>query len=180
MSQDVLELIRPKISTVRLTADDWLTLRDLRLQALDDSPGSFLGDLAAEGRYSRNRWRQEIGRHDWFIATLDAKPVGLVKLNRNQDSHDGMHLEALWVAPGARCRGVGEALISAVEKAAATLGERELKLWIFIDNPTVRDFYLRRGYTGPHRTQMIAANGRITYEKEYQKLLEPAFLEHAR
>jgi GNAT superfamily N-acetyltransferase len=173
MLQEVQELVRSQISVVRLTVDDWLTLRDLRLRALDDSPESFLGDLAGERDYSRNRWRQDLDHNDWFMATLDARQIGLVKLNRSEDPHDGMHLEALWVEPAIRRRGVGQTLVSAAENAAAAMGVHHLKLWIFVNNHTARDFYLRLGYTGPLRRQSIKANGRVTFEKEYQKYLDP-------
>jgi GNAT superfamily N-acetyltransferase len=163
------EFVCGQISVLGLIAEDWQTLRDLRLQALSDSPESFLGDLPAEQAYDEKQWRSELDLNIWFVARLDTRPVGLVKLNRNLDSDEGMHLESMWVAPTIRRRGIGATLVSALESTAATMDARQLRLWVFADNHSARDFYLRLGYTGPIRSQSIEANGRATFEEEYEK-----------
>ncbi|MFI6827367.1 GNAT family N-acetyltransferase [Kribbella sp. NPDC050241] len=163
------EVGRSQISVCHLTPDDWRTLRELRLQALADSPESFFGDISAERNYSEKQWRQELDLSVWLMATFDARQVGLVKLNCNARSHDDLHLEALWVAADMRRRGVGETLVWAVENTAATKGAQELRLWVFTENHSARDFYLRLGYTGPLDTQEIKSNGRRRHEQEFLK-----------
>jgi ribosomal protein S18 acetylase RimI-like enzyme len=108
------------------------------------------------------------------MAVAEARRVGLVKLNRNGPLGEGMHLEALWVAPGSRRERVGESLVSALETTAAAMGAQEIRLWVFDENRLAQDFYMRLGYTGPLKRQQIKANGRLRYEEEYAKLLKPA------
>lgn len=160
---------RSRVSVCHLTPDDWRALRELRLQALADSPESFFGDMSAERDYGEKHWRQELDLNVWLMARSNTRQVGLVKLNCNARSHDDLHLEALWVAPDMRRRGVGEALVSALESAAATKGAHELRLWVFTENHSARDFYLRLGYTGPLDTQEIKSNGRRRHEQEFLK-----------
>jgi GNAT superfamily N-acetyltransferase len=152
-----------------LTADDWQILRDLRLRALADAPESFLGDLPAEGAYDEKHWRQEASRNVWLVATLETRNVGLAKLN--VQSADGLHLEALWVDPSERRRGIGTQLVSALEDIAATTGVRQLKLWIFTENDSARQFYRHRSYRETTLVQPIKANNRLRLEAEYQKRL---------
>ncbi|MFB6720013.1 GNAT family N-acetyltransferase [Kribbella sp. NPDC056345] len=161
----------PQISVFRLEADDWLTARELRLQALRDSPDAFLGGMTAEGEYDEKHWRGELELNVWFVARLDSEPVGLAKLNRSPEEDDGMHLEAMWVAPAARLRGVGEVLVAAVESTATALGAQLLRLWVFAEIQSAHTFYRQLGYTGPVRRQAIKVNDRVRIEEEYEKHL---------
>lgn len=160
-----------QISVFRLEAEDWPTARELRLRALSDSPDAFLGGMSAEGEYDEKHWRGELELNVWFLARLDAEPVGLAKLNRSPEENDGMHLEAMWVAPAARLRGVGEVLVSAVESTAAALGAQLLRLWVFAEIQSAHTFYRQLGYTGPIRKQAIKVNDRVRIEEEYEKRL---------
>lgn len=162
-----------QIAVCPLGADDWRTLRELRLQALADSPDSFFGEMSAERDYSENHWRQELDLNVWLMATCNTRQIGLVKLNCNARALDDLHLEALWVAPDTRRQGVGETLVSALERVAATKGAPELRLWVFTENHSARDFYLRLGYTRTPVIQDIKSNGRRRREQEYEKHLKP-------
>lgn len=158
-----------EVSVFHLEADDWRTARELRLQALSDSPFAFLGGSSVEGEYDEKHWRADLELNIWFLARVDGGPVGLAKLNRAAEQNDGMHLEAMWVAPEVRHRGVGEILVSAVESAATTLGAPLLRLWVFAENRSAHDFYQRLGYAGPIRKQAIKVNDRVRIEEEYEK-----------
>ncbi|MFG1627646.1 GNAT family N-acetyltransferase [Kribbella sp. NPDC049227] len=171
--QEILQVGQSRTSVFRLGADDWRTLRELRLQALADSPDSFFGEMSAERDYSEKHWRQELDLNVWLTATSNTRQIGLVKLNCNARALDDLHLEALWVTPDMRRRGVGGILVSALESVAATEGAPELRLWVFIENHSARDFYLRLGYTRTPVVQDIKSNGRRRREQEYQKHLEP-------
>jgi len=153
-------------------ADDWELLRDLRLEALRESPKAFLGDPEAEGKWQEADWRRELELHAWFLATAGDKTVGIAKLNHTAPPEDGMHLEAMWVDPHARRGGVGARLVAAVETTAAAMGAQRLRLWVFAgDNPKVPDFYLGLGYAASGRTQRIDVVDRPTVETEFQKTL---------
>ncbi|MFF1817328.1 GNAT family N-acetyltransferase [Kribbella sp. NPDC058245] len=160
-----------QISVFRLEADDWQTARDVRLSALTDSAAAFLGDESAERGFGEKQWRGELERHAWFVARLDGEAVGLAKLTRSPEHNDDMHLEAMWVAPDVRRRGVGEVLVSALEATAAASGAQVLRLWVFTENRSARDFYLRLGYRGPLHPQKIEVNGRFRIEAEFEKRL---------
>jgi GNAT superfamily N-acetyltransferase len=159
-----LQGFHPQISVFRLEADDWQIARDMRLSALTDSAAAFLGDESTERGYNENQWRRELERHVWFVARLNGKAVGLAKLTRSPDQTDVMHLEAMWVAPDVRRRGVGETLASALEAKASSLGAQVLRLWVLTENRSAQDFCLRLGYRGPLHPQKLEVNGRFRIE----------------
>ncbi|MFC9687618.1 GNAT family N-acetyltransferase [Kribbella sp. NPDC056951] len=160
-----------QFSVFRLEADDWPSARELRLRALAESPEAFLGGMSSEREYDAKHWRGDLELNAWFLVGLDGNPVGLAKLNRTAEHNDGMHLEAMWVAPEARRRGVGAALVSALESTATSLGAQLLRLWVFAENRSAQGFYRRLGYTGPTRTQKIKVNNQVRIEEEFEKHL---------
>ena len=56
------------VSIDRLGDDNWQTLRDLRLAALQDSPHAFWAKLSDERRYSVKQWTSFLGAVAWFVA----------------------------------------------------------------------------------------------------------------
>jgi hypothetical protein len=69
------------VSINRLGGDDWQTLRDLRLAALQDSPHAFWAKLSDERRYSREQWTSFLGAVAWFIARRgNGPPIGTAGL----------------------------------------------------------------------------------------------------
>jgi GNAT superfamily N-acetyltransferase len=169
--QELRELGRGEVAVFRLDADDWAILADLRLQALRESPLAFLGDVAIEEGYVEKRWRSELELNIWFLAKVADRAVGIAKLNHNSQRSDGMHLEAMWVASRARKKGVGTCLVLAVEAAAAELGADQMRLWVFKENQSAAEVYLRLGYVKSGRKQPIKVKDRITVETEYEKQL---------
>jgi GNAT superfamily N-acetyltransferase len=101
----------------RVGADEWQTLRDVRLRALEDSPDAFAT------RFDDARPRPEAWWTDWAAASADgdgqamflawegATAVGIVGTFVGQDGR--RWLIAMWTDPGARGRGVGRALVDA-------------------------------------------------------------------
>ena len=62
------------VSIDRLGGDDWQTLRDLRLAALQESPNAFWAKLSDERRYSREQWTSFLGAATWFVARRGRHP----------------------------------------------------------------------------------------------------------
>ncbi len=73
-----------------------------------------------------------------------AKGAGVVQAFLARDD-DMIH--ALYVAAGARGRGIGATLLEAAQKET-----RRLRLWTFQANSGAQSFYLRHGFTEQQRT----------------------------
>ena len=73
----------------------------------------------------------------------------LVSLRPELLSHEpSAHLEAIAVDESAEGKGVGQALLNAVEREAKTLGAQTITLHVFARNTRARGFYERSGYDG--------------------------------
>jgi ribosomal protein S18 acetylase RimI-like enzyme len=109
----------------------------------------------------------------WFTAELNGQSAGLAKLNPEGEPNECMHIESMWVDPKFRRTGVAKALVAALEREAALLGETQLALWVFEANWLARDLYVSLGYKGPRRKQSLRTTEGVLIEEEYLKPLAP-------
>ena len=80
-----------------------------------------------------------------LVAVDDAGLLGTALVFFRRDS-DLARLYSIAVADGARGRGIGEALLSAAERAARARGSGRLRLEVHQDNAAAMRLYQRRGY----------------------------------
>jgi GNAT superfamily N-acetyltransferase len=140
----------------RVRPGDADLLRDTRLRALAESPDAFGQTLEAAQAQPFAEWRStarqaSIGhRRAWFVAEQAAdagrerRAVGVV-LGRRRPPAELM-VFSMWVDPQERRRGIGRALIDAVEAWAAGWGATRTVLWVFATNEPAMRFYLRLGF----------------------------------
>lgn len=146
-----------------LTPDDWPVWRELRLAALADAPDAFCARLADwQGEHDREeRWRGRLsipGAHD-VVASLDGTPAGMAS-GVPSNEHGAVELISMWVAPGARGHGVGDALIGEVERLARSTGATVLWLLVMEHNATATALYRRNGFEPTGEVVVDAASGR--------------------
>ncbi len=114
-----------------ITADDWELMRDVRLTALAEAPYAFGSTYAREVAFGEPQWRGRINdRSVTFFAHDDpaaAAPAGLAGVYVEDGTPD---LVSMWVRPGGRGRGVGEALVEAAAGWARARGFSTLFLWV--------------------------------------------------
>lgn len=102
-----------------------------------------------------------------LIAELDGRIVGIGCLIAGN-----AELRACYVAPGATRRGVGSAIVGAIERAAREQGAAHLDVDSSI---TAEPFYAALGYEALERGEHILANGqRMACVKMRKRLLAPS------
>lgn len=134
----------------KLEPDDWPLWRELRLAALGQAPEAFGARLADwQGAGDREeRWRVRLaipGGRD-VVAFLDDDPVGMVSGVPGTRA-DTVELISMWVAPRARGRGVGDALIEAIKQWARGRDATTLRLSVMPDNPAALGLYQWHGFS---------------------------------
>lgn len=151
-----------------LVEDEWPLWRRLRLEALSEAPYAFGSTLAEwQGAGDREeRWRARLRDVPYnAVAWLHGIPAGMIGATAPDDSGRS-ELISLWVAPWARGRRVGDALIEAVQAFAAARGAQALTLSVREDNGLAQALYRRHGFVpagvveddgGPPELQMICA-----------------------
>ncbi len=132
----------------RLRNGDWERLRRLRLAALADAPEFFGSTLAEAERLTEADWRAQLDRLATFVAVEAGTDVGMARGMADDASRDdAAYLISMWVAPEARRRGVGAALIDAIVAWATGAGYTLLLLDVADDNAPAKALYERAGFT---------------------------------
>ena len=155
----------------RLTEDDWEQLRDLRLRSLREDGDAFGSSLAREEGFAESHWRMRLRPSAWFMA-FDAvgdqgeRPVGVVAgiQEPGADAED-RHVVSMWVAPEARRRGIGVALLDALSEWAVADGAASLSLWVVEGNDAAAELYGRAGFARTGVTMALPRDPSCTEER---------------
>jgi len=137
----------------RIRSDEWTVLRDIRLEALADTPGAFSTTLEEAQAFPDTLWQDRAskgavgGSQATMLAFEDDAAVGMaVGLLRPHISRHVAPIVSVYVSPGVRRRGVGEQLMDEVEAWAHRNGAITTSLWVAERNVTALMFYEGRGY----------------------------------
>ena len=133
--------------TVRRTGPgDAHALREIRLEALADSPDAYGSTLAEVRRWPARHWRRIAREGHYFLAFVGGSVAGMASGGLN-DAHPGTRwLYGMYVTPDARGTGVADHLVEAVERWARDEGVDELYLHVADVATRARAFYERRGF----------------------------------
>ncbi|TCO49321.1 ribosomal protein S18 acetylase RimI-like enzyme [Kribbella antiqua] len=139
-------------------ADDWKLWRELRLAALEEAPYAFGSTLEDWADASEQRWRDRLNTPGAFqvIAHLDGTPAGMAG---GLPMDGAAELVGMWIAPTGRGRGVGDALIQAVENWARGNDIRTLNLSVAVGNEPAHKLYLRNGFADTEEVEWDDKNG---------------------
>ncbi len=129
----------------RLGEGDETRLRTVRLRALLEAPAAFGSTHAETASRPSESWTRQLRDLPTFVARVDGRDSGMVRYQPAADGLSAM-LISMWVAPEARGRGVGDALIDAVVEAAREGGCRRVVLEVHDDNEPAIRLYARRGF----------------------------------
>lgn len=149
----------------RIRADEGLTLREMRLRSLADSPDAF-GQRLDEARHRPSADWQHSARqsaqgesHTWFFAELNGQVVGIVQGRKRRPRT--LLLFSMWVDPSGRRIGLGSALISELEDWARHWGATETVLWVYGGNARAIEFYRDLGFEANRDEADIEAGGQF-------------------
>jgi GNAT superfamily N-acetyltransferase len=134
---------------------DWAAWRDIRLQALQESPGAFGSSYAREREFEDQVWRDRLADPGsvCVLVVADGTPVGMG--GGFTDGPGLLHVVAMWVEPAARRRGVGHLVLDALRDWAGARGLR-LHLDVYSGNPGARRCYERYGFEATGETRPVA------------------------
>jgi GNAT superfamily N-acetyltransferase len=131
----------------RLGPDDWRTWRAVRLESLAEAPYAFGSTLAREREFDEARWRARLipGNGMAAVAESESAAVGAIGAYTPEETGQVL-LVAAWVAPVARGRGVGDALVAEVLDWAREHGHGRVELRVADGNTAARHLFLRNGF----------------------------------
>jgi ribosomal protein S18 acetylase RimI-like enzyme len=146
----------------RLRPSEAGPLRDLRLRALTEAPLAFAASVGEERRLPPEDWEEwaRAGAGDGstviIVAVESKRWVGMI-VGRMLEAETAW-LEALWVDPTARGRGLGQRLIEAVADWARERGAARLDLSVTEGNRAASGLYARAGFSPTGRRRPLPAD----------------------
>lgn len=156
----------PSVTVRRLVADDWRDYRDIRLAALAADPGMFGSSLEREQAFDEDDWRQRAPA--MALAYLDGAPVGVAGWFWTDEPRTA-DLVAMWVAPAARGRGVGAALVRDIVDQTVNARGATLELGVVVENEAATGLYRREGFVESGREVGVRSGDllrRMRYARE--------------
>ncbi len=130
-------------------------LKRIRLAALQDAPDAFATTYAQAAALSDFAWRDQLDALPTFIAVLDGRDQGMARCAPDTEHPDTASLISVWVAPAARMRGVGGALVDAAVAWARKAGFDSLVLDVGRENASARALYDRKGFRPTGETSTL-------------------------
>jgi GNAT superfamily N-acetyltransferase len=153
----------------RAVTGDEPVLRELRLQALTDSPGAFSSTYERELARTTEDWRRWLASGATFILEAGGEPCGLVAGGRDQNDASVVQLMAMWVHPSLRGTGAADVLVSSVKAWAAEVGAKQVHLNVVEGNYRARRCYERAGFRATGRQGVVEKTGDFEIEMSYDQ-----------
>jgi len=167
---------RARMTVQKLTEADAAALREIRLRALREHPEAFGSSYEDEAKLSPEAMQEWVRPHveNCMLGSwLDSELVGIVSFRRNP-GHKVRHragLGAMYVAPEARGRGVGMALVNAaIEHAHRLPALEEVTLAVTVGNEAARRLYLAAGFVPTHIEKRYIKIDQQYYDIEWMTL----------
>lgn len=145
----ILRAVSTETTVRTVGADDWETLRDVRLRALADAPDAFgeqLGEVRARPDATWRELAQPRADLVRLIAERGGRAVGMVIVALEPDDRRRAHVYAMWVAPEARGSGVGEQLVRHGLAWARQNAALDVSLRVSSTQVGARRLYVRCGF----------------------------------
>lgn len=130
----------------RATDSDWLVVKAIRLQALQDAPLAFASTYDREAVFTDDVWRSRIAESAQFLALDGDRVTGTATGYVDPAAPIDVHLVAMFVVPEDRGRGCAGLLVDAVVEDARHRGFARVVLDVVETNTAARAAYVRYGF----------------------------------
>lgn len=131
----------------KLSKTRWQEYKQLRLQAIKDSPQAFLDNLTDVEKRAPELWQQRM-QHIYF-AQVDSRLVGMIGAYQDERAKlkHILHVVSFFVLPKHRGTGIGKALLSQVLTEAKLKPElKKLQLSVATSQTAAYQLYLSLGF----------------------------------
>ncbi len=164
------------VTLVAVARRNAMTFKDVRLRALQDSPGAFGSTYAKESQLTDPEWIKHAAERDGansttYLAMDGDISCGIVAGFLDKLDNTRAHLVSMWVAPDQRRLGVGRLLVDGVLNWARARKVHILLLMVTCNNNSAIDFYERIGFKKTGRTEPYP-NDCALFEYEMSRLIQ--------
>ena len=150
----------------RAAIGDEPVLRELRLQAMLESPDAFGSTYERELARTTLDWQRWLAPGVTFILDRSDGASGIVAGQHDPLDSAVVHLMAMWVHPRARGTGGADALVAAVIGWAAAERASAIRLAVIKTNARAQRVYARNGFNLTGHETARDGDGRIEVRME--------------
>jgi ribosomal protein S18 acetylase RimI-like enzyme len=154
----------------RVTPENVLRFKEVRLRALQDAPLAFGSTYRREAALPDAEWRQRAEKWNGkrsvlFLATDGSATCGMAGSHLHEQDGERAQLISMWTAASYRKQGIGRRLVGEVVEWARERQVRRLYLMVTSVNDGAMAFYERLGFAKTGRTEPYPNDpGIIEYE----------------
>ena len=136
----------------RIKLGEETLFKQIRLEALRESPSAFASTHESALKRSDESWREQAASsaqgsdRATFIAFSDDLPIGIAALYRDKDRMEVGEVLQVWLAPEFRGTGVAQTMLDAVFQWASENSFRTVLATITKGNERARQFYRKYGF----------------------------------
>jgi GNAT superfamily N-acetyltransferase len=157
-----------EFSVRRAKSGDEPVLRELRLEAMKDSPEAFGSTYERETARTTQDWQKWLAPGVTYLLEVDGRARGLVAGIRDGTEENVVHLMAMWVHPDFRGKGRADMLVRSVKEWADEVRAAEVRLYVVEQNVPARRCYERNGFRATGRQGVLERNGNIEIEMMWE------------
>ena len=148
------------------TAQDWRTLKEVRLAALLDAPQAFGLRYETAVYHSDAAWRERAaGNVDsaYFLGFIDGDAAAMIGAWLRPQGD--FTLISMWAKPHYRGTGVAARLVDAVKARAVAQGHARVVLSVAAENKRAVAFYRKQGFHFLPECEPLAGNPQVSLQK---------------
>ena len=134
------------IKIERLQKNEYLRLKNIRLQSLQDAPLAFATTFDTAKNWNDDVWKSQAADIPTFLASQNSNDIGIVRASPDKNSLDRIWLISMWVSPNARGKKIGEGLITALLTWARSMHLKEVALDVGAKNLHATALYQKMGF----------------------------------
>lgn len=156
------------IEILPLPVSEWPAYRQIRLEALHDSPQAFsstyAGQLARPDSFWQGRLEEAArGEQSWLLfARSGERLVGMIGAFRTEAQADQAEIVSVYVTPEARGQGVASRLMGAILDVLKAKGFRKVTLGVNASQAAALHLYQRSGFSIV-RTENVLMGDNVRY-----------------
>ena len=125
---------------------DAAALREIRLEALADTPDAYGETYVECVAWSDATWVEKAATWNFYLAEIEGRVVGMARGESHDAREEAKFLFAMYVSRAARGTDVARCLVDAVSAWASAQGAPALHLYVSNAVPRARAFYAKVGF----------------------------------
>jgi RimJ/RimL family protein N-acetyltransferase len=133
-------------------------------------PQMFLDQLTPEARAAFFKKAIPISKHEFYIAYLNGKPVGMMSIGKSRDKDLDDHaaeVSSIYCISDVWGKGYGRQFMDYAIDRLKDQSFRSVTLWVFEENQRARTFYEKYGYSFDGTKEQSDIGGKLLTEMRY-------------